>query len=118
VKDPVLGNVVQAETPEGWLPYFSFTEDPHFPHDFVYVHAYCVQQPDSVFRNKLFVHRINNETQWHILVPTPEMPDYVLRIKNETEVLKPLRTKDEMLSVLKEVFDLDYSAEDLPETLK
>ena len=117
VEDDVLGNIVQAETPEGWLPYFSFTEDPHFPHDFIYVHAYCVQQPDSVFRNKLFVHRINTETQWHILVPTPEMPDYVLRIKNETEVLKPLRTKNEMLTVLKDVFGLNYSAEDLPESL-
>ena len=114
-KDALLGNVVQAETPEGYLPYFSFTEDPHFPQDFVYAHAYCVQQPDSVFRNKLFVHRISEKKQWHILNPTPENPEYLLRIKEESETLTPIRSKDEMLAVLTEVFGLNYSMEDLPE---
>ena len=115
VKDPLLGNVVQAETPEGFLPYFSFTEDPHFPQDYIYVHAYCVQQPDSVFRNKVFVHKITADTDWLLLNPTPESPDFMLRIKNESEVLQPIRSKDEMLAILNKVFSLDFNAEDLPE---
>ena len=115
VKDPLLGNVVQAETPEGYLPYFSFTEDPHFPQDFVYAHAYCVQQPDSVFRNKVFVHKITADTDWLLLNPTPENPEFMLRIKGDTEVLQPIRSKNEMLAILRDVFGLEFHAEDLPE---
>ena len=116
VKDPILGNVVEAETPEGFLPYFSFTEDPHFPQDFLYVHAYCVQQPDSVFRTKTFVHKLTAETQWGLLNPTPESPEYALRIwNNGTVTLIPIHSKSELLSILKEIFGLDYTLEDLPE---
>lgn len=116
VKDPLLGNVVQAETPSGFLPYYSFTEDPHFPHDFVYVHAYCIRQPDSVFRNKLFVHRLTAEKQFMIVSPAPGSPGYGLRIwDNKQEELFPLKSKSEMVKVLKEVFNLDYMEKDLPE---
>ena len=116
VTDPQLGNVVQAETPEGFLPYYSFTEDPHFPHDYIYVHAFCVQQPDSVFRNKLFVHKITEQKQWLIVNPTPEAPEFALRVwDNQTEELTPIKTKAEMQKILSDVFDLDYSADELPE---
>lgn len=116
MKDPILGNVVQAETPEGFLPYFSFTEDPHFPQDFVYVHAYCVQQPDSVFRNKIFAHKLTADTQWMILNPTPENPGYSLRIwQNGEFTCTPIRTKAEMQQILAEIYGLAYLQEDLPE---
>lgn len=116
VKDPLLGNVVQAETPSGFLPYFSFTEDPHFPRDFVYVHAYCIRQPDSLFRNKLFVHRITAEKQYMIVNPVPESPGYALRIwDNKKEELSPLKSRGEMVKILKELFKLEYTEEDLPE---
>ena len=116
VRDPQLGNVVQAETPEGFLPYFSFTEDPHFPQDFVYVHAYCIRQPDSIFRNKLFVHKITAEKQQMIVGPTPDSPGCALRIwDNKKEELTPIKSKEEMVKLLKEVFKLDYTAADLPE---
>ena len=116
VKDPELGNVVEAETPEGFLPYFSFTEDPHFPQDFIYVHAYCVQQPDSAFRTKIFMHKLTAEKQWALLNPTPDSPEYALRIWNNGEVsLTPIHSKEKLLSVLTEVFGLNYSIGDLPE---
>ena len=116
VIDPQLGNVVQAETPDGFLPYFSFTEDPHFPQDFVYVHAYCIQQPDSVFRNKLFLHKITAEKQQMIVAPTPESPVWALRIRdNEKEELRTLHSREEMLKLIKEIFGLNYTAADLPE---
>lgn len=116
VRDPVLGNVVEAETPEGFLPYFSFTEDPHFPQDFVYVHAYCVQQPDSVFRNKVFAHRLTAEEQWMIMNPVPENPGYSLRHwKNNEFSFEPILSKAEMQRVLAEVFGLVYHQEELPE---
>ncbi len=116
VKDPVLGNVVEAETPEGFLPYFSFTEDPHFPQDFVYVHAYCVQQPDSAFRTKVFMHKLTADTQWALLNPTPESPEYALRFWHNGEVtLEPIRSKEKLLTILTDVFGLNYTIEDLPE---
>lgn len=116
VKDPELGNVVEAETPEGFLPYFSFTEDPHFPQDFIYVHAYCVQQPDSAFRTKIFMHKLTAEKQWALLNPTPDSPEYALRIWNNGEVsLTPIHSKEKLLSILTEVFGLNYSIGDLPE---
>ena len=116
VKDPMFGTVVQAETPEGFLPYFSFTDDPHFPQDFLYAHAYCVQQPDSVFRNKLFVHKITENKQWIIENPTPESPEFALRINGETETERiVLRSKTEMQNVLADIFGLHYPPESLPE---
>ena len=116
VKDPQLGNVVQAETPEGFLPYFSFTEDPHFPQDFVYVHTYCIQQPDSIFRNKLFLHKITAEQQQMIVSPTPDSSVWgVLTRECQKEELHTLHTKEEMLKLITEVFGLNYTAADLPE---
>lgn len=118
VKDPVLGNVVQAETPEGFLPYFSFTEDPHFPQDFVYVHAYCVCQQESVFRNKVFAHKQTADMQWLIVNPTPENPDYGLRIWHKGEIsLTPIGSKAEMQRILAEIFGLVYDQDDLPEII-
>lgn len=119
VRDLRLGNVVEAETPEGYLPYFSFTEDPHFPQDFLYVHTYCVMHPDSVFRNKVFTHKQTAETQWALMNPGPEYPEYTLRIWHNGEItLKPLYTADEILTVIKEVFGLNYTLDDLPEISK
>ena len=116
VRDPQLGNVVQAETPSGFLPYFSFTEDPHFPQDFVYVHADCVEQPDSIVRNNLFVHKIPAEKQLMVAAPTQEFPEYAFRIRdNKKEELFPLKTKEALLKTLREVFKLDYTESDLPE---
>ena len=116
VSDPVLGNVVEAETPEGFLPYFSFTEDPHFPQDFVYVHAYCVQQPDSVFRNKIFAHRLTEREQWMIMNPAPDSPGFSLRHWKHNEFsFTPIGSKMEMKRILAEIFGLEYSLEELPE---
>lgn len=116
VKNLLLGNVVEAETPEGFLPYYSFTDDPHFPQDFVYVHAYCVQQPDSFFRNKLFAHRLTDETQWQLLNPTPESPEWALRIWNNGNItLNPIYSKMELEKILTDVFGLVCTPEELPD---
>lgn len=56
VRDAALGCVVQTETPDGFVPFYSFVTDPHFPQDFIYVHYYCSSAPDSVFRTKLMAH--------------------------------------------------------------
>ncbi len=57
VRDPVLGFAVQFETAAGFSNFYSFSEDPHLPQDFVYAHYYCSTFPDSPFRKHLFAHR-------------------------------------------------------------
>ena len=116
VRDPLLGNVVLAETGDGYFPYFSFTEDPHFPQDFIYVHTYCVRQPDSVFRNKLFVHRLTDDIQYQIRNPEPESPYFVYSVRNGDEITEiPVCSGMDMQRILLENFDLAYSLEELPE---
>ena len=57
--------------------------------------------------------------QWALVNPTPEYPEYALRIWNKGEIsLNPLDKKDEILTVIKEVFGLNYTLDDMPEINK
>ncbi len=51
-----LGFVVQNRIGGEWTNYYSFTEDPHWTVDFLYVHYYCAHHPSSVFNRELKVH--------------------------------------------------------------
>jgi len=54
-KDPLLGWVVQEFRHGEWSPYYSFTEDPQLPVDFVATSYYCETSPDSIFRKEAMI---------------------------------------------------------------
>lgn len=77
VQNPQLGFVVQVKDKGCFVPYYSFTEDPHYPWDFDYVHYYCCTAQDSVFRQKLFAHRYTDFGR--INIENPEKDVFILR---------------------------------------
>lgn len=74
VKDPLFGNLVQAESQNGYYTLYSFTEDPHHTIDFECVNFYCSQSPESPFRKKLFLHKQGRDFRIFTDNPTPEFP--------------------------------------------
>ena len=75
--DDRLGFLVQVKDHGNFVPYYSFTEDPHYPWDFDYVHYYCCTAADSVFRQKLFAHRFTDVGR--INIENPENNVFILR---------------------------------------
>ena len=61
VRDDRLGLVVQTDAGEGFVNFYSFTEDPQYPIDFEYVHYFCANSPDSVFNREIKVHLFAEE---------------------------------------------------------
>ena len=49
VKQDKLGYVIQTDAGKGFVNFYSFTEDPHWTVDFLYVHYYLAHSPDSIF---------------------------------------------------------------------
>ena len=56
IKDERLFNVVQVETEDGFINFFSFDEAPQENIDYEYPHFYCTHCEESVFLHKLMVH--------------------------------------------------------------
>lgn len=116
VRDPALGIMVQTETQDGFVPYFSFTEDPHFPQDFNYVNYYCSNHPDSMFRREFFMTRQTADTQIYISQPTPEEPNRTFCIKKGDVIAKtPIRDKAHFQQILADSFGVVCFQDDLPD---
>ena len=60
-KDPFLGWVLWEEYRGEWIQYYSFTEEPQLPIDYVMPSFYCERHPDSIF---------NKEPMVAIMTPT------------------------------------------------
>ena len=56
VRDRRLGFVQEARLKGVWTKVYSFDLAPQEPIDFMYVHYFCVNSPDSFFRGNLIVH--------------------------------------------------------------
>ena len=54
-KDDSLGWVVNVREKGEWAPYYSFTEEPQLPLDYVMPSFYCEKHPDSVFNKEPMV---------------------------------------------------------------
>lgn len=118
VQDAGLGIVVLTETPDGFVPYFSFTTDPHFPQDFNYVNYYCAMHPDSSFRQKFFMHRLTDELQIQILDRSEGQPERMLKIRRIADgsvETTPVADKAQLQQILKERFGIVCATEELPD---
>jgi N-hydroxyarylamine O-acetyltransferase len=54
-KDADLGWVLWEEYRGEWIPYYSFTEEPQLPIDYVMPSFYCERHPDSIFNKEPMV---------------------------------------------------------------
>ena len=105
VKDARFGNLVQAESDEGFYALYSFNEEPCFPCDFEYVNFYCSQNPQSPFRKKLFLHRQGAEFRIFIENPTPESPEWALVEMYGSSIEKTVFNSDRELQ---EIFEKKF----------
>ena len=117
VQTKALGIVLQTETEKGWVPYYSFTCDPHYPRDFEYANFYCAVHPQSIFRSKFFMHRQTETVQYYIedlQQPGGEL-SFCIR-KSKTDIEKTLiKSKAQLSRILKNCFALSWTAEELDE---
>lgn len=118
IRDALLGIVVQTETAEGFVNYFSFTEDPHFPQDFNYVNYYCSREPSSPFRSKFMMHRLTDEFQYSIEAPVPPENHRTFCIRkscDNTCERVPIPDQTALQKILAENFGIVCLMDDLPE---
>ena len=115
LRDPRHGFLVQRETPEGFVNYYSFWETPHFPQDFLYVNHYCATEESSFFRTHLLVNLAAADGRRSVFMDPddPEGKDFIFR--RERPGLPPLERKisrsDEkvLTAVLAENFGIDLT---------
>ena len=105
VKDLRFGNLVQAESDEGFYTLYSFNEEPCFPCDFEYVNYYCSQNANSPFRKKLFLHRQGDNFRIFIENPTPESPAWIFCEMYGDSVRKQVINSN---SQLQEIFEKHF----------
>jgi N-hydroxyarylamine O-acetyltransferase len=55
MKDPALGWVLWEEYKGEWIRYYSFTEEPQLPIDYIMPSFYCERHPDSIFNKEPMV---------------------------------------------------------------
>jgi N-hydroxyarylamine O-acetyltransferase len=105
-KDNALGILLETETSEGWVPYYSFTADPHYPQDFEYVNFYCATSPDSVFRKKFFMHRQTEDIQYFIEDLQMESLPLNFCIRKSRDVIEKtvVRDRSHLAEILKNFF--------------
>ena len=119
VKDPVFGNLVQAENENGFYTLYSFEEAPYFPRDFEYVNFYCSQDPASPFRKKLFLHKQGREFRIFLEPAAPDSPALCLCEMRGGEILKKAITSPgELHSIFEKVFGITLPEEIFEETEK
>jgi len=113
LRDPLHGFLVQRETSEGFVNYFSFWETPHFPQDFLYVNHYCATEENSFFRTHLLVNLAAADGRRSVFMDPgdPGGKDFIFR--RERPGLPPLerripRSDEKVLAaVLAENFGID-----------
>ena len=113
----MLGILVETKTSDGWVPYYSFTQDPHYPQDFEYANYYCAANPDSVFRKKFFMHRQTEKEQYYIedLQQTGAPFNFCIR-KGKDDIEKTVvQSRAHLQELLAQYFDICCSLNELPE---
>ena len=105
-KDHALGILLETETADGWVPYYSFTADPHYPQDFEYVNFYCASSQDSVFRKKFFMHRQTEDVQYFIEdLQTESVPlNFCIRKSRDVIEKTVVRDRSHLAEILKNFF--------------
>ena len=111
IREEKLGNVVQTDTGDGFVNFYSFTEDPQWTIDFQYVHYYCATHPDSVFRNLAKIH-IFTETGRHSVMDEVNAEtgkvERIARISKETGIeKKTVETDAELYDILHTYFNIE-----------
>ncbi|MBR7104519.1 MAG: arylamine N-acetyltransferase [Lentisphaeria bacterium] len=117
VRDPQLGIVVKTQTPEGFVPFYSFTEDPHFPQDFLYPHYYYSTVPESRFLQRFYMHRQTEFVQYFIR--HPEAPEtlraFCIRENGVETHCERILCREQLHKILTCHFGVHCSPEELPD---
>ena len=116
----MLGILLETKTSDGWVPYYSFTQDPHYPQDFEYANYFCAANPDSVFRKKFFMHRQTENVQYYIedLQQSGVPFNFCIR-KSKDEIEKTVvESSSHLQELLEQYFDIFCSISELPEKVR
>ena len=116
VEDPDHGFIVQKETPDGFLNFFSFWDVPHFTQDFLYVNRYCATMENSFFRKNLFVNLPAPDGRRSLTSSADETTgrtDFLLQLERENGTVDkrriPADDKETLRIVLREYFSIRLS---------
>ena len=111
VKQDKLGYVIQTDAGKGFVNFYSFTEDPHWTVDFLYVHYYLAHSPDSIFNYMAKIHIYTPEGRNFLSDdPDPATGKIVRTVRlgkaNGLEKFT-IETPEEFYQVLKDHFMID-----------
>ena len=106
VRDEKLGILLESTSENAWVPYYSFTLDPHYPQDFEYANFYCASCSDSVFRKKFFMHRQSEDVQYYIEdLQQPGVPFNFCIRKSKDDIEKTVvKNQSHLTEILKQFF--------------
>ena len=111
IREEKLGNIVQTDTGEGFVNFYSFTEDPQWTIDFLYVHHYCATHPDSVFAKMAKIH-IFTETGRNSIMD--EVNKETGKVERVARLSRPggmekfiIRDEQELYQILKQDFNIE-----------
>ena len=106
IRDEKLGVLLEAISGNTWVPYYSFTTDPHFPLDFEYANFYCASYADSIFRKKFFMHRQSEDIQYYIEdLQQPGVPFNFCIRKSRNDIKKTaVRDQSHLTEILNQFF--------------
>ena len=106
-----LGYVIQTDLGEGFVNFYSFTEDPQWTVDFQYVHYYCATHPDSIFAKMAKIH-IFTETGRNSIMD--EVNKETGKVERVARLSRPggmekfiIRDEQELYQVLKQDFNVE-----------
>ena len=103
--DPVLGYVVQIQTPEGFQNFYSFQDKVDLPQDFIYVNYYLSSHPDSIFKKKLMINLPAPDGRRSVYL---EDGVYVFRVDGrDTEYIQP-ENMARLKAILAEYFNITW----------
>jgi N-hydroxyarylamine O-acetyltransferase len=113
--DPLHGWLVQVESEQDFINFYSFTEEPQQAIDFAYPHYYCATHPDSPFLVKTLVHLLTPQGRNSVVDafdPETGMKARLFRIgQGEGQVREFLaRTEEEFFAGLRDYFGIDWQA--------
>jgi len=92
---------LEAALPEGWVPAYRFTLEPHAPVDYEPLNWFTATHPASIFRHNLRLERLTPTLRAGLLNDR-----LTLRPVGSVAQVRRLESADELAQVLDEVFDL------------
>lgn len=111
VREEDLGYVIQTDLGNGFVNFYSFTLDPQWTVDFLYVHHYCATHPDSIFAKfakiHIFTENGRNSIMDEVNAETGAV-DRVARLSRENGMEKfVIKSDEELYHILKQDFNID-----------